>query len=222
MTPDGAVKLGRSMYLFLSTTDSHNCVVDAHGGFFFENRSFTVPAGVTLYFYSDHGSSVTDPGQGAIKLARNHSQKICREKISGGQSCHNYILSKAWGDHLFKSDDHGKAITYKIAKDMLDQQDDYRNKKVLEVRQRLMRGGDAQFVDYDEDTRNRQNASLLTVRNRPDYTGVTLKDAITQARLQRNTLNVFHCNFCRGPIFPGWIAEMLNQTKGPSQDLEFK
>ena len=86
------------------STDLHNCVMDAHGGYLFENRSFTVPAGVTLHFYSDHGSSVMDPGRGALELSRRHHRAVVRETLSEGDTCHNYLLSKSWGDHIHKGE----------------------------------------------------------------------------------------------------------------------
>src|SRR5215472_14590830 len=73
-TPAGAVKLGSELYLFAAQTQSTDCIIDAHGGYMFECRTFTVPPNLTLIFYSQHGQEVTDPGQGALRLAEYHER----------------------------------------------------------------------------------------------------------------------------------------------------
>ena len=160
MPPPGAVKLGQSMYLFESATDVHNCVIDAHEGYLFENRSFTVPAGITLYFYSDHGSSVMDPGQGALKLSRRHHPAVVRETLTAGDSCHNYIPSKSWGNHSFKNQPNDR-INYAGAKIWLDEQDTHRDQAVLLTRQHLMAAErHKEHVDHDTASKHIKSASL--------------------------------------------------------------
>ncbi|MBW6399862.1 hypothetical protein KPL78_18530 [Roseomonas sp. HJA6] len=178
-TPAGAEEIGRYIYLFRAQTEDQTCVIDAHGGFVFENRSFTVPAGVTLKFYTPHGSAVIDEGQFALNVAQ--FDYTVAEEITGGQPCHNYLLAKAWGTHTFGDDEDDKRITYARAEAMLDAQDDRR------TRQTQRFGAPMDSV-----------ASLVTIRNRWDlWTGIPLETVIHEVRQVMPTLTTFHCTFCR-------------------------
>lgn len=181
-TPDGAEKIGRHLYLFRSQTDSTTCAIDAHGGYYFENRSFKVPDGVTLKFYASHGNHLMDQGLQGLKLATNTFKPI--EEITGGQDCHDYLLQKAWGTHTFdKESDEEFRITYERAKAFLERTDKKWQKE---------------FFGHTFDN----VASLLTVRNRWDnLCGVTLKDVIHDVRKVMPTLTTFHCSFCRNSMF---------------------
>jgi len=111
------VKLGSELYLFAAQTQSTDCIIDAHGGYMFECRTFTVPPNLTLTFYSQHGQEVTDPGQGALRLAEYHDVVNGAETITAGNPCKNYLLSKSWGHHTYAlgaTDARGRpqAITY--------------------------------------------------------------------------------------------------------------
>ena len=83
-TPAGAVKLGSELYLFAAQTQGADCVIDAHGGYLFECRTFTVPPNLTLIFYSQHGQSVNDPGQAALRLAEFQDVVDGTETITAG------------------------------------------------------------------------------------------------------------------------------------------
>jgi hypothetical protein len=218
-TPAGAIKVGATMYLFKAETDKANCVIDAHGGFLFECREFKVPPGVKVKFYCDHGSSLADTGQEALKLANNHVGYAAVETLDAGDRCPNYLLSKAWGTHTFDDTQPDKQITYKTAKDFLTRNDDRRKQKLATQKLKLMKAGKEAQVDYDSLTDTVSTASLLAIRNRWDlYAGVTLEDAIKGARRAMPSLATFHCCFCRTPALFGLIGGLLGQTpEGPMQ-----
>lgn len=97
-----------------STTNFHivgdldgatECYITAHGGcldgdYFFDNKSFTIPDGVTVHFYQPHGYIL---GFGSAAL-RNGNPKghggTTDQEYSGGEECPNYILTKDQGRHL--------------------------------------------------------------------------------------------------------------------------
>jgi hypothetical protein len=212
-TPNGAVKLGSDAYLFASQTQTTDCIIDAHGGYTFECRTFTVPAGLTLIFYSDHGQAVTDPGQGALRLAKYQDLVGGIETITAGNPCKNYLLSKSWGHHTFApgtTDAQGQpmAITYGDASTATQTLDADRTARV----DRYNKASKAQLTTGTM-AGLPPTASLITVRNRWDIiAGVPLKDLLLQATQQMPTLTRFHCLFCRTPMLPSIVATMLDQT----------
>ncbi|MEO3472555.1 putative adhesin [Roseomonas sp. CAU 1739] len=177
-TPDGAEKIGRDLYLFRSQTDTTTCAIDAHGGYYFENRSFKVPEGVTLKFYASHGNALMDEGLQGLKLATKAFKPI--EEITGGEDCHDYLLQKAWDAHTFKNEaDEEFRITYERAKAFLERTD---------------RKWQKEYIGHTFD----DVASLVTIRNRWDnLCGVTIKDVIHDVRKVMPALTTFHCSFCR-------------------------
>jgi len=219
-TPAGATKLGEYMYLFKAKTDAANCVIDAHGGFSFENMAFTVPQGVTIRFYCDHGATLADDGQEALKIAGNHTGYAAAETLHGGDSCQEYLLSKAWGRHTFGDDEANKQITYKSAKEFLTRNDGSRDAKLANQKKlALMQPDKTSQVTYDDLIGAVSVASLLSIRNRWDVgVGIPLSQAIRAARRAMPTLSTFHCCFCRSPMLPSQVGRMLGQTpEGPRQ-----
>jgi hypothetical protein len=214
--PAGAVKLGSHLYLFAAQTQSTDCIIDAHGGYLFECRTFTVPANLTLIFYSAHGQAVNDPGQGSFRLADYHDVVNGTETITAGNPCMNYLLSKAWGHHTYTladTDTRGRpqAITYPDANAKLQAQDADRTTRLALFNQAA---GPANAQTMATMPGLPPTASLITVRNRADnIAGVALKDVLLKAVQQMPTLTRFHCLFCRGPMLPSPVAWTLGQTK---------
>lgn len=195
-TPAGAEKVGGDLYLFRSKTEDKTCVIDAHGGFMFENRSFRVPDGVTLKFYAHHGNSLADTGRQALKFVRDAYASV--EELKGGDICYNYLLSKAWGKHTFGEDEEDKRITYERARELIEDLDARRTRQ----KERL---GDPSDL----------TASLVTIRNRWDILcGIPLKDVIHDVRKVMPTLTTFHCSFCRTAMLglPGQTEEGAMET----------
>lgn len=181
-TPAGAEKIGSDLHLFRSRTDTATCVIDAHGGFIFENRSFTVPDGVTLKFHADHGNRLTDTGLQGLKIATGEYKPVA--EILGGGDCHDYLLTKAWGARTFDDAvDEEFRITYARARGSIAGGD---------------RAWQKAFFGHTFD----DVASLVTVRNRWDrLCGIPLKDVIREVRKAMPSLTTFRCSFCRSAPF---------------------
>lgn len=190
--PTGATSLGRYLYLFKSRTNSTDCIISAHGGYIFENRSFTVPQGVTLQFFSVHSSTLSDPGIGAFQKSQAQAKPV--ETITGGNSCRNYLLSKYQGRHNEMDE------TYEKIADGVGKQDTLRSAFAAKLfKDASTTTGSPDKVEQTLlNLARNHGGSVLTVRNRFDVvTGVPLQDAIKAAKKEMPTLRVFYCLFCR-------------------------
>jgi len=189
--PKAATALGSYFYLFKSTTNSVDCLISAHGGYVSETRSFTVPAGVNLVFYGEHGAALLDPR--IYEFAKKMSKAKPVEVFTGGQTCRNYLLSKYQGAH---AGEDGKSVveTYDQVANAVSNRDYQRTEKFKDVlkadsasQQRVM---EAFMADW--------GGSILTVRNRWNvFSGMPLSEAIKEAKKAMPTLRNFHCVFCR-------------------------
>jgi hypothetical protein len=89
------------------------CYITAHGGanasdYYFDNETFTVPAGVTVNFYQPHGYVL---GYDTCFLRNGPPAAhggTDDQSFSGGSTCTNYILSKDQGRHLTGDADHAR------------------------------------------------------------------------------------------------------------------
>ena len=201
--PAGATKCGSYCYLFKSSTNSSDCMISAHGGFMAENRSFTVPSGLTILFYGIHGAALLDPN--ITSFARANSRAVPVETFTGGQSCRNYMLSKYQGAHAGES---GTEVveTYQQVSNTVSTRDKVRTSNF----NKLTKPG--QTVELQEMVFNQLMAdwggSILTIRNRWNVLfGVPLSDAIAAARKEMPSLRLFHCIFCRCTMLPDSVAE---------------
>ncbi|NNF17238.1 MAG: hypothetical protein HKN70_10880 [Gammaproteobacteria bacterium] len=205
--PAGAERLGRTMYLFRSSTNSKDCMISAHGGYIFENRTFKVPANTTINFYSDHGAVLNDPGIGTF--AKDASKAKPRESITAGKNCRNYLLSKYQGAHAGAD---GKSVreTYQQVAQAVSNRDLIRTKKF----ERLMASDSKTQIARLNDLMSDWGGSILTIRNRWNIlTGVPLRDAVRAAQKADPAIRVFHCVFCR--------SNML-AAESPDQDVQFE
>src|SRR5690348_15019266 len=92
--PNGAIAIGSKLYLFKSKSNSTDCLISAHGGYYKTTKSFEVPLGCSVLFYGEHHKTLSDPG---IKLADTHAKPV--ETVGPGKDCLNYVLSKYQGSH---------------------------------------------------------------------------------------------------------------------------
>lgn len=191
-TPRGATSLGRYLYLFKSKTNSTDCIISAHGGYMSENRSFTVPSGITLQFFSVHSSTLTDPGINAFQ--KNQAQAKPVETIQGGATCRNYLLSKYQGRHNEMDETYEKIATGVSNQDTL--RSAFGNKLFNDAS--TTTGSQDKVEQTLLNLARNHGGSVLTVRNRFDVVfGVPLQDAIKAAKKEMPTLRVFYCLFCR-------------------------
>lgn len=191
-TPEGAVAIGSKFYFFKSATNSTDCLISAHGGFYKSTSQFKVPTGVTLIFYGVHGNVLSDPG---VKLADYDATPV--ETIVAGKDCFNYALSKYQGSH---GGSEGKpAETYESI-----------NKRIKYNNERLANHFKAATTSQNQKVVNQnmqaimksRTMSVLTIRNRWFMAGgdAYLKDAIKEVREAFPGIVRFHCSFCRSLV----------------------
>src|SRR5262249_9928989 len=140
-TPAAATKVGSNCYLFKSITNSVDCLISAHGGFMAENRSFTVPDGVTIRFYVEHGASLCDPGVVKFATFSLLSKAVVNEEFTGGESCRGYLLSKYQGAHAGESGTE-TVETYNQVHDAVTSPDTLRQMKANRYLRELANGQD--------------------------------------------------------------------------------
>ena len=218
-TPEGATKLGSYLLLFKSKTNSRDCIISAHGGFMSEGRCFTVPEGVTLHFYGEHGASLIDPG--ISDFFRNQGKALATESIGPGAKCRNYLLSK----NQVKNNKLKNSETYEVIKKTSDTRDMIRANhfKVL------MSASTAGNVNperagraWEQLTTMGPGGNCLTIRNRWNVMfGVPLADAIKAAKKEMPSLRDFHCIFCRSAMLPDNMVAKLGQTVKPDEHVNF-
>ncbi|MBL0940408.1 MAG: hypothetical protein IBJ03_16055 [Gemmatimonadaceae bacterium] len=183
-------------------------MISAHGGYIKENSTFTVPDGVRIIFYGEHGAALLDPGIG--NFARDSSHARPREVVTGGQQCLNYLLSKYQGAHA-GSDGKQTLETYKQVADTVSGRDTIREKKFSMLMKASASGKGRALETLMDDW----GGSILTVRNRWNILfGIPLKTAISAARKEMPTLREFHCIFCR--------SYMMGEDKKAAQDVQYQ
>lgn len=94
-----------NFYVVGDTSAATECYITGHGGsdsgdYVLDNRSFTVPTGITVNFYQPHGFILA----AGTKELRDHNpvaHPTATDLVhTGGDKCVNYILSKDQGRHL--------------------------------------------------------------------------------------------------------------------------
>jgi hypothetical protein len=191
--PPGAVAIGSKLYLFKSKSNSTDCLISAHGGYYKSTNTFTVPEGVELVFYGAHGNTLGNPGIKLMDYEGVPLQVIPNEQ--DGSECMNYALSKFQGRH----GDANKPETYAKIADriaMIDENQSNRHAVWLkstnpDLKQMLFEGI------------NRQRAmNVVTIRNRWFLPSgdVYLKDVIKEVRDAFPLIKRFHCSFCRSLV----------------------
>jgi len=215
--PSGATRCGSYCYLFKSSTNSSDCLISAHGGFVAENRSFTVPSGVSVLFYGEHGAALNDPNISSFSRDINRAQVV--ETCGPGDDCRNYLLSKYQGAHAGSS---GTEVveTYEQVAGAGGMRDKVRKAQF----EKLLGSKDEQATQrIFEKLLETWGGSILTIRNRWNVLfGVPLNDAIKAARKEMPSLRNFHCVFCRCYMLPESLGKKLGVTIKPSVDVRYK
>ncbi len=183
-----------------------------------ESRCFTVPKGITLHFYGEHGASRIDPG--IADFFRNQGRALATESIGPGAKCRNYLLSKYQGKHnkLKVSE------TYQVIKTTVDTRDLVRTNhfKVLTSASSTANPNPQRAQNAMDQLVSGPGGSCLTIRNRWNvHFGVPLEDAIKAAKKEMPTLTDFHCIFCRSAMLPDNMVAKLGQTVKPDQHVNF-
>ncbi len=215
-TPEGGKKLGSYLYLFKSKSNGSDLIISAHGGFVSENRCFTVPKGITLHFYGEHGASLIDPG--IAEFFRNQGRALATESVGPGEKCRNYLLSKYQGKHNKVGETYGQ----------INQTVDTRDRVRVNNFKLLMGASSTTNPDKQKADRLMEQleagpgGSVLTIRNRWNVVfGIPLEDAIKAAKKEMPTLSDFHCIFCRSAMLPDKMVAKFGQTVKPDQHVNF-
>lgn len=191
-TPEGAVAIGSKFYFFKSSTNSTDCLISAHGGYYKSTTKFKVPTGVTLIFYGVHGNVLSDPG---VKLADYDATPV--ETIAGGAECFNYALSKYQGSH---GGTPGKpAETYERINNRIK----YNNERLANFFNTATTSKNQKVVNQNiQAILKSRSMSVLTIRNRWFMSGgdAYLKDAVKAVREAFPGIIRFHCSFCRSLV----------------------
>jgi hypothetical protein len=188
------IAVGRYIYLFKSNTNLVDCVISAHGGYVFENRSFEVPAGVTLSFFAEHGNTLTDPGMAKLMAQLADAQPA--ETLTGGQLCKNYLLSKYQGRHGSKDE------TYDSIKADIEKADKQRLDFQAGIGIAALKGNKPGVQMLLRGLAHSSGASVVTIRNRWNVLfGIPLADVIKEVRKVAPGLSDFYCSFCRSNMF---------------------
>ncbi|MFO1050922.1 MAG: hypothetical protein U1F36_01750 [Planctomycetota bacterium] len=201
------VNLGRRMYLHkMGNGYAPRVLITAHGGIQEKGKTFQLPKGVTVRFFTPHGTVLKDPGVTAILQGKDAT-----ETITGG-ACYNYELSKYQGRH---GGSEGKpAETYEsIGKSMAnfrEAEEKWQAKANPVVEKATYQGVDSlsgpekaiwkwlmrSYTDYGQIYKDL--CDVITIRNRVLSIGeITLKDAIAAALKVNPKYTTFECSFCR-------------------------
>jgi hypothetical protein len=191
-TPEGAVAIGSKFYFFKSATNSTDCLISAHGGYYKATTMFKVPGGVELIFYGVHGNVLSDPG---VKLVDYDATPV--QTLGGGADCYNYALSKYQGSH---GGTNGKpAETY----GSINKRIKYNNERLANHFKVASTSNNQKLVNLNmQAILKSRTMSVLTIRNRWFMPGgdAYLKDAVKEVLQAFPGIKRFHCSFCRGLV----------------------
>jgi len=184
--PDGAMAIGRHLYLFTAKVPTDECLISAHGGGLSGNVMFSVPSGVSVHFYVPHGFTLQDPG---IALAAARRQPT--ETVVGPGQCHDYELSKFQGRHGNNAETY-ESISTRVERESADLLK-YR-RRVADASSDVMRQGAQVQLD------SVHPFHAVTIRNRFASADMRLSEVIRKVREVMPMIKVFHCSFCRSPM----------------------
>ncbi len=190
--PSGKTAVGEDIYVFSKTGGTQSgsgCLILAHGcqAFVPGTRTFTVPANTTVRFFAQHGNYLTfdaDPVTGiaeftptswATHQCENGHTVTCKEEVSAGQTCKNYMLSKDVGYH-----NGGPALYDKVRYEHSGQ----------------LHGHSYSDIETEVGNGTIQH-DIVSIRNRPFRTLPTLKSVINDLIANGYTYSTIYCGFCR-------------------------
>jgi hypothetical protein len=204
-TPEGATPVGSHFYLFKSPMPSTECLISAHGGHERE-RTFLVPAGITIHFYALHGFTLNDPG-----IALLNASVTPKESITGGPkvTCHDYSLSKYQGTHSKGRETYG-SINQQVA--ATAQGRSTAQEKYLQY---VSQGQpDWKLGIEQQKIQSNKPVHIATIRNRFLGGDMKLSAVLSGIRKAQPNINTFHCSFCRSSLY--FDAGMSHKaTMGP-------
>jgi hypothetical protein len=188
--PKGATPLGSTLYLFKSKTNSTDCLISAHGGYYKGNAGFEVDSGLEIIFYGEHHKTLSDPG---VKLADFDAEPV--EVLKGGKLCFNYELSKYQGSH---GGTEGKpAETY----ESINRRVEYNNDRLMSAFNTAITTKNQKVAQNNlKAIMSSRSMSVVTIRNRWFSQNVYLKDVIKAVRKESPSIKRFHCSFCRSLV----------------------
>lgn len=185
------VALGDRLYLFESDTTSHRALITAHGGYWAGTKKFRVPEGVSVYFYTPHGTVLSDPGISFLKDGSKEPTRI----LKGGDECFNYILSKYQGRHGSQKE------TYEAIAKSVKKGDEVINNYQKDINHAFDHGKDKMAVVMMRHAMANKNSHVVTIRNRRLKSDINLKYVIDTVRASYPEVTEFHCSHCRSNIF---------------------
>jgi hypothetical protein len=187
-TQSNQKKLGDRLYIFESSKGSHSCMISAHGGYWIGTGKFTVPQGITIYLYSQHGTVLSDPGIGFL-TKDDGIQPV--ETLTSGQKCYKYMLSKYQGYHGSQKETY-KKISEKV--DDVDKRVDlYQN----DINKMLDKGGQEKNINVLLTSNATRASHIVTIRNRRLKTDVNLEFVVKKVLKSYPSVTEFHCSHCR-------------------------
>jgi hypothetical protein len=184
------LELGKTMYLFTRSSEvtfSNILVISAHGGIAKKSLpTYQVPVGVTLQFYSKHGTPTADFG--IHNFATGGKVKQQTDSVTGGNLAYDYELSKYQGKHS-KAEE-----TYESIEKAQKYPSEYQRLCDDAAAEAKKKGVDMPKLEYQA-----TDFDVLTIRNRMFGGGVTLSVAV-DAALEKHAYTMVHCYFCRSFI----------------------
>jgi hypothetical protein len=202
------ISLGRRMYLHkMGVGFATRVLITAHGGIDKKKQpKFTLPSGVSVRFFTIHGTVLPDPGVNTVL----EGAKLV-EEITGG-SCFNYELSKYQGRHggsngkpaeTYESIAKSQANFAKLEGSFKSNVDPVVNKATYEGVDSLSKAERGwwkmacrRMEEYGQ--LYKDDCDVVTIRNRVFSIGeITLKDVIKATRDVNPGYDTYECSFCR-------------------------
>jgi hypothetical protein len=196
----GKLSLGGKIYVFSGNSgqkNSDSCIIDAHGEqFLFGNTrsvTFTVPDNMTLHFYVPYNApQIYQSGT----MRYTHTPELTHEfttaleaimegtatennAVTGPSESSDYVLTK------IQSSEGG------LAGGRWSNYIDQRNTMKYTDVEKFMK------------IANHTAKDIITIRNRPFKSDITLSEIVTLLRMQGYNYTDIHCSFCRSPKFLG-------------------
>ena len=185
------IAVGEDLYLWRHPQGGNRCLISAHGAYAAFKGNFRpadVGSDVRLYFYSDHGYVLSDPG---INVLDGNRRPV--NIPTEGDSVPNYILSK----YQVHNNAGGRGETYETVRDKIRRDTEWEN-----TVNRLSEGEQQTYIQMRA---TMIRAHIITIRRRTSvFSQVALKDLVTRVHgidLDGTRITELHCSFCRSNMF---------------------
>ncbi len=201
--PIGKLDVGGKIYVFSNKNgqqSSNSCIIDAHGEQYLfgntRNIGFSVPDNVTLHYYVPHNApQIYQSGSMTYKHSPHLDHQFTtalqaimegtateNEAIAGPNRSSDYVLTKiqrSQGGPI-----GGRWSNYIDERNTMKYED----------------------VETFMSVANHTNKDIITIRNRPFKSNITLSEVVTLLRANGYDYKDIHCSFCRSPKFLGGKA----------------